>query len=319
MSSAAPGATPTALSPNERPGGRQLRRLLRRQRVGDVEIEDISEILRFEGQSIWIGLHEPGEDLLRQVQAEFELHDLAVEDGTPRTSGRSSRNTATRSSSSSAPCNGIPRRRSSVRGDARVRRTAVRRLRATRLEVLVRGRAASRRIVAAASETGTGLRALRDHGSHRRPLLPRDRRARGTARGARGARLLGRDAPRGDRAHLPPEARSHAPEARRAAADRGLRPSRPLRRGADPAGHAALLPRHLRPHHPHQRIGRQHARAFDRRAGDEPDARLRSPERGHEEARRLGRDARRTDRDRRHLRHELQYMPSSTGGTATRR
>ena len=50
------------------------------KRVGDVEIEDISEILRFEGQFIWIGLHEPTEELLRQVQAEFELHDLAVED-----------------------------------------------------------------------------------------------------------------------------------------------------------------------------------------------------------------------------------------------
>lgn len=50
------------------------------RRVGDVEIEDISEILRFEGQFIWIGLHEPDEELLRQVQGEFGLHDLAVED-----------------------------------------------------------------------------------------------------------------------------------------------------------------------------------------------------------------------------------------------
>jgi magnesium transporter len=49
-------------------------------RIGDVEIDDISEILRFPGQFIWIGLHEPAEDLLREVQAEFNLHDLAVED-----------------------------------------------------------------------------------------------------------------------------------------------------------------------------------------------------------------------------------------------
>ncbi len=81
MSSAAPGATPTALSPNERPPAVvNCVAYCDGKRVGDVEIEDISEILRFEGQFIWIGLHEPGEDLLRQVQAEFELHDLAVED-----------------------------------------------------------------------------------------------------------------------------------------------------------------------------------------------------------------------------------------------
>lgn len=50
------------------------------RRIGEVDIEDISEILQFPGQFIWIGLHEPTEDLLRQVQREFGLHDLAIED-----------------------------------------------------------------------------------------------------------------------------------------------------------------------------------------------------------------------------------------------
>ncbi len=50
------------------------------QRVADVEIEDISEVLKQEDRFIWIGLHEPDADLLRQVQEEFGLHDLAVED-----------------------------------------------------------------------------------------------------------------------------------------------------------------------------------------------------------------------------------------------
>ena len=50
------------------------------KRMGSVDLEDISEILRFEGQFIWIGLHEPDEDLLRKIQEEFGLHDLAVED-----------------------------------------------------------------------------------------------------------------------------------------------------------------------------------------------------------------------------------------------
>jgi magnesium transporter len=50
------------------------------RKVGNVEIDDISEILRFPGQFIWIGVHEPDDALLRRLQAEFGLHDLAVED-----------------------------------------------------------------------------------------------------------------------------------------------------------------------------------------------------------------------------------------------
>ena len=49
-------------------------------KVGDVAIPDISEVLKVEGQFVWIGLHEPSEELLRQIQEEFGLHDLAVED-----------------------------------------------------------------------------------------------------------------------------------------------------------------------------------------------------------------------------------------------
>ncbi|HVO24249.1 MAG TPA: magnesium/cobalt transporter CorA [Candidatus Margulisiibacteriota bacterium] len=50
------------------------------RKVGDVDVEDVSEILKFPGQFIWIGLHEPTEELLRRIQGEFGLHDLAVED-----------------------------------------------------------------------------------------------------------------------------------------------------------------------------------------------------------------------------------------------
>jgi len=49
-------------------------------KVGDVAIPDISEVLKVEGQFVWIGLHEPSEELLREIQQEFGLHDLAVED-----------------------------------------------------------------------------------------------------------------------------------------------------------------------------------------------------------------------------------------------
>ena len=50
------------------------------RRVADVEVQDISTVLKQEGQFVWIGLHEPSEELLRQVQQEFGLHDLAIED-----------------------------------------------------------------------------------------------------------------------------------------------------------------------------------------------------------------------------------------------
>ncbi len=50
------------------------------RKIGTVEIDDISEILKFPGQFIWIGLHEPSDELLRRIQQEFALHDLAVED-----------------------------------------------------------------------------------------------------------------------------------------------------------------------------------------------------------------------------------------------
>jgi magnesium transporter len=50
------------------------------RKLGPVEIDDISEILRFPGQFVWIGLHEPSEAVLRKIQGEFGLHDLAVED-----------------------------------------------------------------------------------------------------------------------------------------------------------------------------------------------------------------------------------------------
>jgi magnesium transporter len=49
-------------------------------RVADVAIEDISEVLKLSDQFVWIGLYEPGPELLQQVKEEFGLHELAIED-----------------------------------------------------------------------------------------------------------------------------------------------------------------------------------------------------------------------------------------------
>jgi magnesium transporter len=49
-------------------------------RVANVEIADISEELKHEDRFVWVGLFEPDENLLREIQEEFGLHDLAIED-----------------------------------------------------------------------------------------------------------------------------------------------------------------------------------------------------------------------------------------------
>jgi magnesium transporter len=49
-------------------------------RVGDIDLNLVHEALKEANQFVWIGLHEPSESILRQVQQEFGLHDLAVED-----------------------------------------------------------------------------------------------------------------------------------------------------------------------------------------------------------------------------------------------
>ncbi|OAP45503.1 magnesium and cobalt transport protein CorA [Sinorhizobium saheli] len=50
------------------------------RRLRDIEVEEAGEWRNQENVVIWIGLHEPDEQLLRQVQREFDLHDLAIED-----------------------------------------------------------------------------------------------------------------------------------------------------------------------------------------------------------------------------------------------
>ncbi len=50
------------------------------RRVTSVEIGELSRVLEQPGRFVWIGLHAPSAELLRQVQQEFGLHDLAIED-----------------------------------------------------------------------------------------------------------------------------------------------------------------------------------------------------------------------------------------------
>src|SRR5262249_60380457 len=50
------------------------------RRIKDVAIEEAGEWSKRPGHVVWIGLWEPSADLLQRVQAQFALHDLAIED-----------------------------------------------------------------------------------------------------------------------------------------------------------------------------------------------------------------------------------------------
>lgn len=50
------------------------------RRVADTRIEDAGEWSRRPGHVAWIGLYEPTTELLRRVQRQFDLHEMAIED-----------------------------------------------------------------------------------------------------------------------------------------------------------------------------------------------------------------------------------------------
>lgn len=48
--------------------------------IGEVTIEDISEVLKLENTFVWLGLREANSELLAKIQQEFGLHELTIED-----------------------------------------------------------------------------------------------------------------------------------------------------------------------------------------------------------------------------------------------
>jgi magnesium transporter len=49
-------------------------------KLKDIRIEEIKDVLQEKGSFIWVGLFEPDQALMRLIQEEFGLHELAVED-----------------------------------------------------------------------------------------------------------------------------------------------------------------------------------------------------------------------------------------------
>ena len=50
------------------------------RRVADIAIEEAGGWAKRPGHVVWIGLFEPSDELLQRVQAQFDLHPLAIED-----------------------------------------------------------------------------------------------------------------------------------------------------------------------------------------------------------------------------------------------
>ncbi|MER2265223.1 magnesium and cobalt transport protein CorA [Methylobacterium oxalidis] len=69
-----------ASSPNKTPGVVASGVYTGGRRVADVPVEEAGDWARRPGHFVWIGLYEPPSDLLAQVQAQFGLHPLAIED-----------------------------------------------------------------------------------------------------------------------------------------------------------------------------------------------------------------------------------------------
>ncbi|WP_426126228.1 magnesium and cobalt transport protein CorA [Pararhizobium sp. PWRC1-1] len=68
------------VKPRSRPGVVAAAVYEHGQRIRDIEIKDAHMWKGRDNAVIWIGLHEPDDALLREVQAEFGLHELAIED-----------------------------------------------------------------------------------------------------------------------------------------------------------------------------------------------------------------------------------------------
>ena len=50
------------------------------RRVADIDLEAVSEYVAKHDHFVWIGLYEPSEEILKKIQEELGLHELAVED-----------------------------------------------------------------------------------------------------------------------------------------------------------------------------------------------------------------------------------------------
>ena len=72
--------SPQLANPGSEPGLVAASVYAHGKRVADVAVEEAGAWSKRPGHIVWIGLFEPSHDLLARVQAQFDLHPLAIED-----------------------------------------------------------------------------------------------------------------------------------------------------------------------------------------------------------------------------------------------
>lgn len=50
------------------------------QMIDEIELDDVGRVLSNNNQFVWVGLHDPSIETIREVQEAFDLHELAIED-----------------------------------------------------------------------------------------------------------------------------------------------------------------------------------------------------------------------------------------------
>ncbi|WP_407519814.1 magnesium and cobalt transport protein CorA [Methylobacterium oryzisoli] len=70
----------TSVAPPDVPGVVAAGAYAEGRRVADVRVEEAGDWASRPGHLVWIGLYEPSAALLREIQAQFRLHPLAIED-----------------------------------------------------------------------------------------------------------------------------------------------------------------------------------------------------------------------------------------------
>ena len=73
-------AKTNAAAPPKTPGVVMAAAYADGRRVADVDIGQAGEWARKDGHLVWIGLYEPSTELLAEIQGQFGLHPLAIED-----------------------------------------------------------------------------------------------------------------------------------------------------------------------------------------------------------------------------------------------